>query len=268
MNNIKPILALLLLLITVSGNVGSILKAQPNDKPNILWIVSEDNSPLVGAYGDDFAKTPNIDRLASEGFLYTNAYANAPVCAPARNTIITGVYANSNGNQHMRSSYRVSDDVRFFPLYLRDAGYYTTNNAKEDYNIASEQTREIWNESSGNAHYENREPGQPFFAVFNSGLSHESSIHSRIPDEELRYDPQEVPLPPYHPDTPAIRRDWAEYYDHMETMDTWVGEILQELEESGEADNTIVFYYGDHGGVLARSKRFVYETGTHVPFIV
>lgn len=238
------------------------------EPPNILWIVSEDNSPLIGAYGDDFATTPNIDRLASEGFLYTNAHANAPVCAPARNTIITGVNANSNGNQHMRSKYEISEVMEFFPRLMREAGYYTTNNAKEDYNIAEEQTRDIWDESSGNAHYKNREPGQPFFAVFNSGLSHESRIHSRIPDEELRYDPQEVPLPPYHPDTPAIRRDWAEYYDHIESMDTWVGERLQELEESGEAENTIVFYYGDHGGVLPRSKRFVYETGTRVPLVV
>jgi len=236
--------------------------------PNILWIVSEDNSPFAGAYGDDFANTPNMDKLASEGFLYTHVHANAPVCAPARNTIITGVYANSNGNQHMRSSYEVSEIIRFFPLYLREAGYYATNNAKEDYNIATHQTRQIWDESSRQAHYINREPGQPFFAVFNSNLSHEHKIHTRIPDEELRYDPQEVPLPPYHPDTPDIRRDWAEYYDHIETMDAWIGDMLRELEESGEADNTIVFYYGDHGGVLPRSKRYVYETGTHVPFIV
>lgn len=254
----------LLTAITLSCNSDT----DTQERPNILWIVSEDNSPLIGAYGDDFATTPNIDKLASEGFLYTHAYANAPVCAPARNTIITGVYANSNGNQHMRSNYKVSEIIRFFPQYLREAGYYVTNNAKEDYNIATEQTRGIWNESSGEAHYKNREPGQPFFAVFNSGLSHESSIHNRIPDDELRYDPQEVTLPPYHPDTPEIRRNWAEYYDHIESMDTWVGEMLQELEESGEADNTIVFYYGDHGGVLPRSKRYVYETGTRVPFIV
>lgn len=259
---------LLLLSVPVVFTLSCDTNDESREPPNILWIVSEDNSPLIGAYGDDFATTPNIDRLASEGFLYTNAHANAPVCAPARNTIITGVYANSNGNQHMRSNYEVSNVIQFFPRFLREVGYYTTNNAKEDYNIVEEQTRGIWDESSGNAHYENREQGQPFFAVFNSGLSHESRIHSRIPDEELRYDPQEVPLPPYHPDTQAIRRDWAEYYDHIETMDTWVGEMLQELEENGEAENTIVFYYGDHGGVLPRSKRFVYETGTRVPFIV
>lgn len=238
------------------------------DVPNIIWIVSEDNSPFAGAYGDDIATTPNMDRLSSEGFLYTNAHANAPVCAPARNTIITGVYASSNGNQHMRSNYEVSEVIKFFPLYLRQAGYYTTNNAKEDYNIATHQTREIWNESSIQAHYKNREPGQPFFAVFNDNQSHEGRMHTRIPAGELRHDPEKVTLPPYLPDTPDIRHDIAQYYDHVENMDKWIGEMLLELEESGEAENTIVFYYGDHGGVFPRSKRYVYETGTRVPFII
>jgi N-sulfoglucosamine sulfohydrolase len=244
--------------------------AQPEKTtlPNILWIVSEDNSPWVGAYGDEFATTPNIDRLADQGFVYTNAHANAPVCAPARNTIITGVYATSNGNQHMRSTYEVSDVIEFFPKLLRQAGYYATNNAKEDYNIADHQTRDIWDESSNQAHYNNREEGQPFFAVFNSNLSHEHKIHTRIPARELRHDPEEVAIPPYLPDTPDIRHDLAQYYDHLEEMDAWVGEVLEELEASGEADNTIVFYYGDHGGVYPRSKRFVYDTGTRVPLVV
>lgn len=238
------------------------------ERPNILWLVSEDNSPFVGAYGDDFATTPNLDQLASEGFMYTNAYANAPVCAPSRNTIITGVYANSGGNQHHRSNYEVSSIINFFPRLLREAGYYTTNNAKEDYNIATDQTRDIWDESSEEAHYSNRDWGQPFFAVFNTMKSHESTIHNRKSVEDLRYNPQKVSLPPYHPDTPEIRREWAQYYDSIEEMDRWIGEKLQELEESNEAENTIVFYYGDHGGVLPRSKRYVYESGTRVPFIV
>ncbi|WP_082326616.1 sulfatase-like hydrolase/transferase [Sunxiuqinia dokdonensis] len=241
---------------------------QAKELPNILWLTSEDNSPLLGCYGDVFATTPNLDQLASEGFLYTHAYANAPVCAPARNTIITGVYANSGGHQHMRSYYQKSDIIRLFPEFLREKGYYCTNNSKEDYNIAAEQSDSIWNESSGNAHYKNRRPDQPFFAIFNSTISHESSLHKWVPTEELRHNPVEVQLPPYHPDTPEMRHDWAQYYDKVEDMDTWIGEKLKELEESGLADNTIVFYYGDHGGVLGRSKRFVYETGTRVPFIV
>lgn len=168
----------------------------------------------------------------------------------------------------MRSQYKKSDIVKPYPLYFREAGYYCTNNAKEDYNLPANQTKGIWDESGRTAHYKNRQPGQPFFAVFNSAISHESSIHKRTPLEELRHDPQKVKLPPYHPDTPDMRHDWAQYYDKIEDMDTWIGKILEELEESGEADNTIVFYYGDHGGVLARSKRFLYESGTHVPFIV
>ena len=236
--------------------------------PNILWITSEDNSPLAGCYGDEFATTPNMDALAAEGFLYTHAYANVPVCAPARNTILTGIYAISGGNQHMRSYYDKSDEVKFYPQRLREAGYYATNNVKEDYNINPEQNVNIWDESSKNAHYKNRPEGKPFFAIFNTTISHESSIHKSTPTEELRHKPEEVILPPYHPDTPEMRHDWAQYYDKVEDMDQKVGQLLQELEDSGEAENTIVFYYGDHGGVLARSKRYVYETGTRVPFIV
>ncbi len=236
--------------------------------PNILWITSEDNSPFAGCYGDAFATTPNMDALAASGFLYTHAYANAPVCAPARNTILTGVYANSGGHQHMRSYYDKSQQVGFYPRMLREAGYYCTNNVKEDYNINPDQNENIWDESSKTAHYKNRPEGKPFFAVFNTTISHESSIHKSIPSEELRHKPEDVTLPPYHPDTPEMRHDWAQYYDKIEDMDQVIGELLRELDESGEAENTIVFYYGDHGGVLARSKRYVYESGTHVPFIV
>ena len=241
---------------------------RPNELPNILWITSEDNSPFAGCYGDEFATTPNMDLLASQGFLYTHAFANAPVCAPARNTILTGVYASSGGHSHMRSQYPQSEIVKPYPLYLSEAGYYCTNNVKEDYNLPAEQAKGIWDESSNKAHYKNRQPGQPFFAVFNSTISHESSLHRRTPLDELRHDPAKVKLPPYHPDTPDMRHDWAQYYDRIEDMDAWIGNILEELEESGEAENTIVFYYSDHGGVLARSKRFLYGSGTQVPFIV
>lgn len=238
------------------------------DLPNILWLTSEDNSPFLGCYGDEFATTPNLDKLASEGFLYTHAYANAPVCAPARNTILTGVYACSGGHQHMRSYYPKSDIVKPYPVYLKELGYYCTNNSKTDYNVNNVEPGEIWDESSRDAHYKNRAEGQPFFAVFNTTVSHESSIHNWIPNEELRHSPEEVPIPPHHPATPEMKHDWAQYYDKVEDMDTQIGKWLQELEELGLADNTIVFYYGDHGGVVARSKRYVYETGTRVPFIV
>jgi arylsulfatase A-like enzyme len=240
----------------------------PDELPNILWLTSEDNSPFLGCYGDEFATTPNLDHLASEGFLYTHAYANAPVCAPTRNTILTGVYACSAGNEHMRSRYPKSDIIKTYPEYLREIGYYCSNNSKTDYNIGNFDDKSVWDDSSPQAHYKNRKEGQPFFAVFNTTISHESSIHKSIPNEELRHNPEEVPIPPHHPATPEMKHDWAQYYDKVEDMDAQIGEWLKELDEAGLAENTIVFYYGDHGGVIARSKRYVYESGTRVPFII
>jgi N-sulfoglucosamine sulfohydrolase len=256
-------------IISVSLLTSSCRNKIPDELPNILWLTSEDNSPFLGCYGDDFATTPNLDKLATEGFLYTHAYANAPVCAPARNTILTGVYACSSGNEHMRSKYSRSDIVKPYPMYLKLAGYYCTNNSKTDYNISLKDIPEdLWDESSKEAHWKNRPEGKPFFAIFNTTVSHESSIFRHIPNEDLRHSPEEVFIPPYHPATPEMKHDWAQYYDKIEDMDAIIGEHLKELEEAGLADNTIVFYYGDHGGVLARSKRYVYETGTRVPFIV
>ena len=256
------LISLMLLVICLSGC------SKNNELPNILWITSEDNSPLLGCYGDSFATTPNLDLLAAEGFLYTSAYANAPVCAPARNTIITGVHACANGNEQMRSYYPKSDIVRPYTEFLLEKGYYCSNNSKTDYNFENPNLDEIWNECGKDAHYRNRAEGQPFFAIFNFTTSHESCLHKSIPDSLLRHRPEDVILPPYHPDTPEMRHDWAQYYDKVEDMDTKVGEVLAELEAAGLAENTIVFYYADHGGVLGRSKRYLYETGTHVPMII
>lgn len=268
--NFKPNAVYAAIGISVAGIIAfpSCHENVPDELPNILWLTSEDNSAMLGCYGDTFSTTPNLDQLASQGFLYTHAYANAPVCAPARNTILTGIYASSAGNQHMRSYYPGPEGVKTYPEFLREAGYYCTNNSKTDYNSDSFDPKLIWDESSNNAHYKNRKPGQPFFAVFNCGISHESSLHDSIPDELLRHSPDEVPIAPYHPSTSAIKHDWAQYYDKVEDMDSWVGEKLRELENEGLADNTIVFYYSDNGGVLARSKRYLYETGTRVPLIV
>lgn len=249
-----------LLLVLLSNG----LMAQQNDKPNILWIVSEDNIPMLGAYGDTFATTPNLDSFAKNSILYENAFSTAPVCAPSRNTLITGMYPPSLGTEHMRSIYPVPDYVKFLPRYLREAGYYTTNNAKKDYNTTDQL--EAWDESSDKATYKNRKEGQPFFAVFNLNVSHESSLF--VPVAKLRHDPEKVTLPPYHPATKEMKHDWAQYYDKIEDMDSQFGKILNELKEAGLDDNTIVFYYGDNGGVLARSKRFMYESGLHVPLIV
>lgn len=257
----KIIHAVIFLLLTLSSQA---LAQQEKKLPNILWIVSEDNSPFIGAYGDKFATTPHIDKLASRSVLYENAFASAPVCAPARSTLITGVYPTALGTQHMRSTNPIPSQIRFFPHYLREAGYYTSNNAKKDYNTIDQP--QAWDESSNTASYKNRKPGQPFFSVFNIGISHESSLHE--PVDQLRHDPEQVPIPPYHPSTPEMKQDWAQYYDKIEDMDAKVGEILQELADSGLAESTIVFYYGDHGGALGRSKRFMYESGLHVPLII
>jgi len=238
-----------------------------DSRPNILWITSEDNSPFLGCYGDSFATTPNLDKMASEGFLYTFAFANCPVCSPARNTIITGVYAASNGNEQMRSTYPKSESIRTYPELLREAGYYCTNNVKTDYNYQGNY-KVIWDECSGTAHYGNRPEGKPFFAIFNLMVTHESRVHRWTPEEDLRHKPEDVVLPPFHPDNKEMRHDWAQYYDKVEDMDSQVGSLLKQLEADGEAENTIVIYYSDHGGVLARSKRYIYESGTHVPFIV
>ncbi len=234
--------------------------------PNILWIVSEDNSPFIGAYGDEFATTPTLDSLAAVSVLYTNAFATTPVCAPSRSTLITGMYSSSLGTLPMRSPYQIPDYMRFFPNYLREAGYYTTNNSKKDYNTVDQP--ECWDESSKKATYLNRKEGQPFFHVQNIFITHESQIHDSIPWGELKHDPTKVPMPPYHPRTKDMEHDWAQYYDRVQQMDTQVAAILSQLKKSGQAENTIVFYYSDHGGVLGRSKRFMYESGLHIPLII
>ncbi|MCW9706598.1 sulfatase-like hydrolase/transferase [Fodinibius salsisoli] len=229
-----------------------------------MWITSEDNSPFLGAYGDSLANTPNLDRLAERGVVYENAFATTPVCAPSRFTLITGLYANVMGTENMRSSFPTPDEIQFFPKYLQEAGYYTTNNVKKDYNTVDQP--ETWDESSDSAHYESREEGQPFFHVRNFTVTHESRLHD--PVDTLIHDPDEMNIPPYHPETSEIKTDWAHYYDQVTKLDTKVGQVLEELKESGEAENTIIFYYSDHGGVLPRSKRFMFESGLHVPLIV
>lgn len=237
---------------------------EPPSKPNILWIVSEDNSPLLGCYGDPFATTPNLDRLAADAVAFDHAFASAPVCAPSRFTLITGTYASAMGTAGMRSNYHIDPKVRFFPNYLREAGYYCTNRSKTDYNTLNQPG--TWHASSKSAHYSGRQKGQAFFHVHNIGISHESQIHNR--KEPLVHDPREVPLPPYHPDTDTIRRDWAQYYDRVMQMDEQVGEILAQLKADGLYNETIIFYYSDHGGALPRGKRFLYESGTHIPLLV
>ena len=240
----------------------ALLPAQ--ELPNILWITSEDHGPEMGAYGDAYATTPNVDALAAKGMLYRTAWSTAPVCAPARTTIISGMYPPSTGSQHMRSLTRLPASMLMYPQYLRAAGYYVTNNMKKDYNL--EEQGEVWDESSNKAHWKNRKKGQPFFAIFNSTVSHESQIRTR-PHQQI-HDPAKVRLPAYHPDLPEVRQDWAQYYDKVTEADAIAGERLRELEQAGLSGDTIIFYYGDHGSGMPRSKRWTYNSGLHVPLVV
>jgi arylsulfatase A-like enzyme len=254
---------------------------------NILWLTFEDSSPWLACYGDKTAPTPNIDRLAREGVRYTHAYATTPVCAPARHTLITGMYATQTGAMHMRNGTRseagVAKDpeayadiplyeavpppqVRCFPEYLRAAGYYATNNVKQDYQFVAPPT--VWDESSNRAHYRNRAAGQPFFAVFNCIYTHEGQTFPRAPKRATVVKPQDVPLPPYYPDTPLVRQTVAHSYNNIVAMDAWVGERLAELEHDGLLDSTIIFFFSDHGVGLPRGKRNSYDSGLRVPLLI
>ena len=253
-----------------------------SSRPNILWISTEDISPDLGCYGDSYAATPNVDRLAAQGVRYTNAFATAPVCAPSRSAIITGMYPTTIGSMHMRSKAVPPAGVKAFTEYLRAAGYYCTNNAKTDYNFEAPPSNKppdtVWDDCSATAHWRNRsDKMQPFFAVFNIMVSHESQVRApnaqytknteRLTPEQF-HDPAKAKLPPYYPDAPLVRKDWARYYDNITAMDYIVADLLKQLEVDGLAENTIVFFWGDHGRGLPRAKRFVYDSGLRVPLIV
>lgn len=261
--------------------------SKPVQRPNILWITNEDMSPdHLGSYGGKVAKTPNIDQLAKEGVLYTNAFSTAGVCAPSRNALITGMYQTSIGGHNMRnylpgswnnpkfrsgaplSSYSVltPEELRAFPEFLRKEGYYCTNNFKQDYQFEAPVT--VWDENSNTADWRGRkDKNQPFFAVINLEVTHESQLFSRD-NVPLTVNPEDVELLPFYKDTPVIRKDVARHLSNIEIMDRQVGEIIAKLKEDGLYDNTIIFYYSDHGDCLPYSKRELYDRGLKVPLIV
>ena len=234
------------------------------ERPNILWLTSEDHGPHMGCYGDKFADTPNVDALAAKGMLFKHCWSNAPVCAAARTTIIAGMYSPSTGGEHMRSMVPMPEGTKMYPQFLREAGYYCTNNSKEDYNLVKPDG--VWDESSGNATWKKRAEGQPFFAIFNETCSHESQLRKR-PHVAI-HDPAKVRVPAYHPDTPEVRQDWAQYYDTVTKADESAGRRLKEIADAGLADDTIVFYYADHGSGMSRNKRWPSNSGLHVPMVV
>ena len=265
---------------------GKRTEEQTSQKPNILWITCEDMSPRLSCYGDSTILTPTIDKLASEGIRYTNAFSVSGVCAPSRAAIITGLYPTSFGAQHMRTIKRTSaldkisdpellaipvyeavppPEVKCFSEILRANGYYCTNNSKTDYQFHSPVT--AWDECSNNAHWKNRPEGKPFFAVFNIGITHESQVW-KMADKPLKVSPEKVPVPPYYPDNAVVRKDIARHYSNILLMDSIVGVYLKEIDDAGLKNNTIVWFYGDHGDGLPRMKRWTYDSGIKVPLII
>ena len=281
-----------------------------NGRPNVLWITCEDISPLLAAFGDSTAQTPNLDRLAARGVRFPNTFSVAGVCAPSRHCLATGMHPISTGGHHMRTQWNVSQlldiglpgaygalpppEVKMLSQLLREDGYFCTNNQKTDYQFVAPKT--AWDENDAKAHYRHRpDKSQPFFSVFNLEITHESQIWmtgkgnlrfrpgmdhdtttvyawNDVFDAEdrppLTVDPATVPLPPYLVDDAATRTDAARVYSNIEIMDRQVGFLLEELERSGEAGNTIIFFFSDHGGPLPRQKRLLYDSGLRVPLIV
>lgn len=266
---------------TITPDFEMQVTSQPSkQRPNLLWISAEDMNPHLGCYkgiypGAEYAITPNLDKFASEGVRFDTVCATSPVCAPSRSGIITAMFPTAVGSMHMRSQAVPHRETRCFTEYLRAAGYYCTNNSKTDYNFESPIT--AWDESSRDAHWRNRpNKNQPFFAVMNLTVTHESQI--RATEEQYqrntaslapaeRHSPDKAPLPPYYPDTPITRRDWARYHDNITAMDKQAAAILKQLEEDGLAENTLVLFWGDHGAGLPRAKRWTYESGLRVPLL-
>ena len=258
------------------------------ERPNILWLVAEDLSPHLPAFGDSTIVTPNLNRLAAEGVRYPNFYSPSGVCAPSRAAIALGMYPTRTGAMHMRTGPWYGSNpnppetwgdnrkvyeamppagTHMHSTYLRESGYYTTNNAKQDYQFRSEIT--AWDESSQTAHWRNRpDPEQPFFSIFNFGVTHESRIWAKAQDSLWVPEDLDIEVPPYLPNTDSVRQDLRRMYSNILEMDRQLGDVLNQLEEDGLLENTVIFFYGDHGGPLPRSKRTLYDTGLRSPLIV
>ena len=252
---------------------GALLSAgEGAERPNFVWLISEDNSThYMKLFDEHGAETPAIAKLAEHGLAFDYAFSNGPVCSVARSTLITGCYAPRIGTQYHRKSVLVPmpDGVRMFPAYLRDAGYYTTNNKKKDYNAI--EGAGVWDKSSAKATWRNRKPGQPFFHKQSFPVTHESSLHfsaETMQNEKTATDPATVFVNPYHPKTPTFRYTYARYHDRIGQLDRQIGAVVDQLEADGLLEDTFIFYFGDHGGVLPRGKGYAYDSGLHVPLVV
>lgn len=258
------------------------LKGFCQQKPNILWVTIEDTSPeFIGCYGNKAAHTPNIDKLAKEGVMFTNAFSTGTVCSPSRTAIITGVKTYCTGTGNHRSKFPLPEFMKGFPYYLRQAGYYTTNHAKTDYNITNEAAfiKTAWNESSVKAGWGDRKPGQPFFSVFNFMSSHQSftmtfpyqryekGILENLAKDEIIPD-DAFDMPPFYHNTPEMRREMARVYNSLSLTDKLIGDLLSKLKADGLMDSTIIIFYGDHGEGIPRGKTNGIDFGFRVPFVI
>lgn len=258
----------ILIAVLISLNISAQQK-----RPNIVWITTEDNSACwYQLYNPEHgAPMPTIEKLATHGIVFNNAYSNAPVCSAARSTIISGVYGPRTGAHFHRPQVKVKlpDGLKLFPAYLREAGYYTTNNSKQDYNYEKSAEKEVWDESSKKATYKKRKKGQPFFHVQNFTHTHESRLFKDLPkNQKFIKDPSEVNLFPYHPDTPRMREKYAQYLTLNNSTDALMGKVVKQLEDEGLLDDTFIFHYGDHGGVLPGGKGYAHNDGLQVAMVV
>lgn len=290
-NVCRNVWSFILLLLFIS----SCQKEEDSEKAplNIVWIVAEDLSPVLPSFGDSTIRTPHLERLAAEGVCYDLAFSPSGVCAPSRAALATGMYPTRIGANHMRTGpwfTNLNDQqiqaykqrampesipvyeatpragVRMMSEYLREVGYYCTNNAKEDYQFR--KTVMAWDESSKKAHWKNRAKGQPFFSIFNIEVTHESRIWAKAADTLLVEEDLDVPVPPYLPTTEKSLADVRRMYSNIIEMDRKVGALYKELEDEGLLENTVIFWYSDHGGPLPRQKRLLYDSGLRVPLII
>ena len=257
-----------------------------NIKPNIVWLVAEDQSQyFFPFYGDNSVTLPNISQLLENGIVYDGMNSPYPVCAPARSAIITGMYPNSIGTGNQRAynynrtvrtdnesilgfpyySSKLAEQIKPFTQILRENGYYTTNNSKMDYNFKLRE--DAWDESSKEASWEKRNKDQPFFSVINFGVTHESQIWLRD-KQELKVDPNDLSVPPFFPNDSLTRHALAVNYSNLVEMDKQMGEIIDKLKDQGLYENTYIFFYSDHGGPFPRHKRAIYDTGSKVPLVI
>ncbi|HAD61952.1 MAG TPA: sulfatase, partial [Planctomycetaceae bacterium] len=230
--------------------------ASAADRPNVVWLVSEDNSThYLKLFDQHGAETPAIAKLARHGLIFDHAFSNAPVCSVARTTLATGCLAPRIGTQYHRKHVIVPlpDGLRMFPELLRRAGYYTANNRKTDFNATP--GKEVWDANSNKASWRGRKKGQPFFYMQSFGVCHESCLHFSqqvMENEKTKTDPDSVFVAPYHPNTPTFRYTNARYRDRIMQVDQQIGGVVNKLQQDGLLEDTFIFYFGDHGGVLPR----------------